>query len=294
MSTLATWIGRTRGHLLSGHQEQRNTLSANYTAGSGALTFSGVMNGIVANTRLSISTNTFYVVSVTGQTATVTAGESGSIDANATTGTVVRVNPMVTDHEIMMTLGDELSDLSAPDSGLFQMKTVSLTATTGIGYDLTGVTDIIDVYDVRPQASGTESWWRQMGKFEYRLDRNADTALFPSGLSLQVFGTSAVGLAIRVLYRSGFVVPTATTDDLTTTGLPATAWDIPPIGAAMRLMAPREVKRNRTEAQSDTRRATEVPPGAVTNSYRGLALLRDQRIQAEAGRLLSQYPDRMW
>lgn len=294
MTLLSSWIGRTRGHLLSGHQEQRNTLSAAYTAGSGTLSFSGVMNGIVANTRLSIGTNTFFVISVSGQTATVSAGESGSIDANAAINTVVRVNPMVTDHEILMALGDEMADLSAPDNGLFQMKTVSLVASSAIGYDLTAVTDIIDIYDVRPQDAGTNLWWRQTGQAQYRLDRNADTALFPSGLSLQMFGDSSLGSAIRVVYRAGFLIPTDPTTDLATTGLPLTAYDIPPLGAAMRLMAPREVKRNRTETQSDTRRANEVPPGAVQNSYRGLALLRDQRIQAELGRLMSQYPSRIW
>lgn len=294
MTTLSSWIGRTRGHLLSGHQEQRNTLSTGYTAGSGTLTFTGTMGGIVANTRLSISTNTFFVISVTGQTATVTAGESGSIDANALTGAVVQVNPMITDHEILTALGDEMLDLSAPDNGLFQIKTVSLTASTAIGYDLAGVTDILDIYEVRPQDAGTFLWWRQTDRFQYRLDRNADTALFPSGMSLQMFGDSASGSAIRLLYKSGFVVPTDPTTDLATTGLPLTAYDIPPLGAAMRLMAPREVKRNRTETQSDTRRAAEVPPGAVANSYRGLALLREQRIQAELGRLLAQYPNKMW
>lgn len=295
MATLADWINQTRGHLLSGHQEQRNTLAVGgYTAGSGTLSFASATAGIVAGTRLSIGLNTFYVLSVntSGLAATVLGGQAGTADVNALAGDLVRVNPMITDHEINTALAAEVDDLSAPDNGLFQMKSVSLTATTGIGYDMTGVTSLLDIYEVRPQATGTQSWWRQMSKFDWRLDRNADTALFPSGLSLQLFGATVPGYAIRVLYRAGFVFPPTVATDLNTTGLPVTAYDIPPIGAAMRLMAPREIKRNRTEYQSDTRRAAEVPPGAVAGSYRGLMMLRQARVASEAARLLSAYPDR--
>lgn len=295
MATLLNWVDRTRGHLLSGHQEQRNTLAANYTAGSGTLTFASATNGIVANTRLSIGTNTFFVLSVntSGLAATVLGGQGGSTDANAVTGDLVRVNPMVTDFEIVGCLQDELADLSAPDNGLFQIKSVTLAYLANtVGYDLAGVTDLIDIYEVRAQDSGTRAWWTQMSKAMWRLDRSADTALFSSGLSLQVFGPAFNGYALRVLYRSGFVFPPTMATDLATTGLPATAFDIPPIGAAMRLMAPREIKRNRTEFQSDTRRAAEVPPGAVAGSYRGLMMLRQARVASEAARLLSAYPDR--
>lgn len=295
MASLQSWIDQTRGHLLSGHQEQRNTVAVGgYTAGSGTLTLASAVSGIVAGTRLSVGLNTFYVLSVntTGLAATVLGGQAGTTDANAVAGDLVRVNPMVTDSEILNALMAEVDDLSAPDNGLFQIKTVSLTATTGIGYDLTGVSSLLDVYEVRPQATGTQSWWTQMAKLDWRLDRNADTALFPSGLSLQLFGTTTPGYAIRVLYRAGFVFPPTTATDLSTTGMPGTSYDIPPIGAAMRLMAPREIKRNRTEFQSDTRRAAEVPPGAVQGSYRGLMMLRQARVAAEAARLTAAYPDK--
>lgn len=295
MATLTTWIDQTRAHLLSGHQEQRNTLAANYTAGSGTLSFASAINGIVAGTRLSISLNTFYVLSVntSGLSATVLGGQGGSSDANAVTGDLVRVNPMVTDFEINTALSAEVSDLSAPDNGLFQISALNLAyVSRTVGYDLTGVTDLIDVYEVRAQDSGTAAWWRQIPKNDWRLDRNADTSLFPSGMSLQVFGDAASGYNLRVLYRTGFTFPATLSTDLTTTGLPTTAYDIAPIGAAMRLMAPREIKRNRSEHQSDTRRAAEIPPGAVANSYRGLMMLRQARVQSEAARLVARYPDR--
>ena len=85
------------------------------------------------------------------------------------------------------------------------------------------------------------------------------------------------------------MLPTAATA-LSTTGLQASAYDLPPLGAAIRLMSGREIKRNFTETQGDSRRATEVPAGAVQQSSTGLKLLRAQRIVAECARLNSLYP----
>ena len=56
------------------------------------------------------------------------------------------------------------------------------------------------------------------------------------------------------------------------------------------MVAGREVKRNFTESQGDTRRADEVPAGSVNNSINNLLRLRRDRIIAEAARLARQYP----
>jgi hypothetical protein len=61
-------------------------------------------------------------------------------------------------------------------------------------------------------------------------------------------------------------------------------------GIILRMMNGREIKRNFIEAQGDTRRSDEVPPGAVRDSTTTLARLRRERIIAEAARLKAQYP----
>jgi hypothetical protein len=66
--------------------------------------------------------------------------------------------------------------------------------------------------------------------------------------------------------------------------------DILALGTQIRLMSPREVKRNFTESQGDTRRSDEVSVGAVGNSFSQLQRLRRDRIQAEASRLSRAYP----
>jgi hypothetical protein len=62
------------------------------------------------------------------------------------------------------------------------------------------------------------------------------------------------------------------------------------MGVQIRLMAPREIKRNFTESQGDTRRADEVGAGAVGASVNNLIRMRRDRITAEAAKLIRQYP----
>ena len=95
---------------------------------------------------------------------------------------------------------------------------------------------------------------------------------------------------MRVVWRSKLIPPVSLTTDLATTGLQSTAYDLPPLGAAIKLMAGREIPRTFTSSQGDVRRATEVPPGAISASPNGLIKLRESRIGAEIGLLTSMYP----
>lgn len=299
MATLQTWVDTTRRHLMSGRQEQRNTLLGAYTAGSGVLTFSTEIEGIVPGSRLSIGLNNFYVISVNsaGKSAVVLGGQDGTTDANALAGVMVRVNPRFTDFELMTELQNDLVDLSAPGNGLYQITTVALTGDLGVvGNNFAAPANFVDIYKITVANSSVGAYndWSELDQINWRLDRNASTTVFPAGYSLQIFWPVSTGSAIRVQCRAGFTVPTALTDNLTTTGLPTTAYDIPPLGAAMRLMAPREIKRNFTESQGDSRRASEVGAGAVANSFRSLGALRAQRIASEAARLTAAYTDKRW
>lgn len=297
MTTAADWCHAARELLLSGLQTERNKLAVDYTAGSGTLQFLAPLAGIVPGIRLSVGLNTFYVVSVNqaGQSAAVYGGQGGTTDASALAGANVLVAPRFTDFELLAALNGDLSSLSSPDNGLFQVKVATLTYSSGaIGYDLGSVPDLIDIIDVRAQTNSTFKDWPRIAQSDWRLDRSSDVAVFPGGTALQVFAGGYAGLSVRVIYKAAFAALTDLSTDVATTGLPTTAHDLPPWGAALRLMAPREVKRNFTEAQPDTRRATEVPAGAVQGSYRGIAAMRLARINEEKARLTAAYPPRRW
>lgn len=293
MTTGSDWINATRSYLMSGYTENRNQLASAYTAGSGTLTFKHSMDGIRAGARLSIGTNTFYVWSVSGQTATVSAGEDGSTDASASVNALVRVSPRFTDDEIWKQLTADLADLSSPSSGLFGIGTVDLTYNAIVnGYDLTSIAqDMISIYEVKYLTPGPQLDNPRIHTAGWRLNRNAITTQFPSGMSIQLFEPAYPGYNLRVVYRKYFTMPTTTAANVNATGLLPSAQDLPPLGAAIRLMSGREVKRNFTESQGDTRRASEVAPGAILQSSRNLQILRQQRITAESARLDALYPN---
>jgi len=293
MTTGNDWIGTTRSYLMNGYAENRNKLAVAYTAGGSTLTFSYTPDGIRAGARLSIGLNTFYVWSVENQVAHVSGGEDGSIDANAAVGSIVRVAPRFTDDEIWKALSGDLNDLSSPSSGLFGIGTVDLTYNAIVnGYDLGPVSDsLLSIYEVKYLTPGPQLDNPRIHTNGWRLNRNAITTQFPSGLSMQLFEPAYPGYNLRVVYRSLLTMPTTTLANVSSTGLLPSAQDLPPIGAAIRLMSGREIKRNFTEGQGDTRRASEVPPGAIMQSSRNLQILRQQRIAAEAARLDALYPN---
>jgi hypothetical protein len=291
--TAATWITDAKRYLLSGLVEQRNKLASSYTAGAGSLVFTYPLAGVTAGSRLSIGLNTFYVwaVNADGKTATVSGGEDGTTDADAASGAVVQVRPRFTDSELLARLNDELVSLSSPQNGLFQVKTKDLTYNPAVeGFDLTGVNDLQAIYEVRVQEPGPALDWPRMNSALWHLDRSAETSDFASGLCLKLHGSAYSGLTVRVVYKAPFTGLTTLTSDVAGTGVSTSAYDLPPRGAAIRLIEGSEIKRNFTESQPDTRRAGEVPSGARFNSYRGLLIDHQQRISGEAARLSQLYP----
>jgi hypothetical protein len=293
MTTVNDWVTTTRSTLMSGYVENRNKLSVAYTKGGTTLTFSYPPDGIRPGARLSIGTNTFYVWTVSGQQATVSAAEDGSTDQDAAVGSLVRVSPRFTDDEIVKALGADLNDLSSPANGLFGIGTVDLTYNAILnGYDLgpTAV-DLVSIYEVKYLTPGPQMDNPRIHTTGWRLNRNAISSQFPSGISLQLFEPAYPGYNVRVVYRSNFTMPTTLYANVSATGLLPSAYDIPPLGASIRLMAGREIKRDFTESQGDTRRAGEVPAGAVAASSRNLQILRQQRITSEAAKLEAIYPN---
>ena len=58
----------------------------------------------------------------------------------------------------------------------------------------------------------------------------------------------------------------------------------------MALMTTTPIRREFLDAQGSSRRAEEVPPGAISASFRDLMGRRQARLSAEAARLSAMYP----
>lgn len=298
MTTTADVIAECRNdYLMTGARDARNQLGAGVgdTTSTG-FTFGYDLGPIDVGAKVCVDLEDCYVwAAVPGsKTATVSRGDFGSTASTHALGATVLVNPIVSDAQILRQVNSELQSLSSPANGLFQMKTVDVTYNASIdGYDLAGVTDVISVYGLRYAEIGSqrEYPWIDLGQWEHA--RSLDTTVFASGQAIFVRGHVDPGRKMRVWYKAPFTPLATMTDDVTTvTGLHAEAHDILPLGVAVILTAGREIRRNFTENQGDTRRAAEVPAGANLGANRGLMQQHAIRVREEAARLNALYPMR--
>jgi hypothetical protein len=291
VTTAGQLIDRVSGELLAGTVEERNKLASGIDASATSITLTYSLQGVREGGVFEIGQELFYVwtTNSTSKTAVVERGFGGTTASTHDAGAIVTVNPRFPRHRVMNQLNADLADLSSPMNGLFQMKTLDV-AYNGSDrmVDLTGVTDIIDLYDVRLRYLNDDYPVVR----SVRLMRDMPTSDFSSGFAL-VFDDYVRAGSMRVIYKAPYDQFTAESDTVSSVGGSDTLDDLLAIGAQMRLVAPREVKRNFTESQGDTRRAEEVPSGAVANSMIQLQRLRRDRIQAEAARLNRQHPIRI-
>lgn len=282
-------VNEVRAHLWSGSRPEYNQLAEDLDTSETDVDVSLALGGIRAGAVISVDLELMYVFSVAGSTATVKRGYLGSAPAAHSTGAMVEVNPTTSDFQILRAVNAEIDAYSSPVHGLYRVATVDLTFNaTRSGYDLAGVTGLIDILTV--EAKGDLSGDRHRIN-RYRLIRNQDTSDFTSGLALYLYDyTTTPGKVIEVAYKAPFTTMAALNTDVATTGLPTTAYDIPPLGAAARLIAPLEARRAGIDRQPEPRQASDVPPGAARQAAGGLLALRNQRLVEEAARLQASYP----
>jgi hypothetical protein len=275
--------------LLSGVVEERNKLSATITATATSCVLTYDLGSVRQGSVIEIGSEQVYVWDVieVSKTLTIERGFNGTTAAAHTGGSVCTINPRFPRNQILEAVNDELADLSSPVNGLFQVKNLDLTYnSSNRQMNLPGALDIIDLIDVRYRYRADD--YKQVSS--YKLLRNMPTKDFGSTFGLQIDSDVSNG-DIRITYKAPFGRVVAEADDIQNiSGFPVVAEDILVIGSQIRLMAPREVKRNFTESQGDTRRSDEVPSGAVANSITNLLRMRRDRITAEAQRLARLYP----
>jgi hypothetical protein len=289
MTTAATVIDRTLRQLLSGTVEARNKLVSTITSSDTSVTVTYALEGLRVGQVFEIDSELFYIWAADTGTKTleVQRGYNGTTAAAHTAGAIVTVNPRFPRAQCLEALNDEISDLSSPMHGLFQIKTLNLDYNgSDVMVNLTGVTSIIDLINVSVRYMTDDYPIAR----KVRLMRDLPTDDFASGFAVR-FDQGVFPGRLRIVYKAAYgTAATESVDVNTTGGLQESCTDILALGTQIRLMSPREIKRNFTESQGDTRRADEVGAGAVGGSITNLQRLRRDRIQAEAARLARSYP----
>jgi hypothetical protein len=295
MATLSTLIAQVLRRVQPGQQVEALTLNSSYTAGATSLVVSDPAGTILPSLRpetvIAMDLELFYVQAVSGTTVTVVPGYLGSLEANHSSGAMVYLNPRFSAFDIMQAINDDLNDLCSPENGLYTVGSIEVPFNPAtIGYDLTGVTGLIGIVSVQQKQPYPIGYWVPLPRRKWTLTANADATAFPSGYALRLNRGGYPGMPFRITYKQQFQPFVNLTDDATTVaGLSNTMYDLPPLGAMVALVAPREIKRNQIDAAPDSRRATEVPPGSVMNSVAQVLALRARRINAEASRLAQLY-----
>jgi len=291
VTTAGQLIDRVVGGLLAGTVEERNKVASPVGTSDATLTMLYPLGGLRDGSVFELDNEQMYVWSSnsSSKTLTVERGFNGTTAASHDTGAIATVSPRFPRSSVLNQLNSDLNDLSSPMNGLFQVKTVDI-AYNGSDrmLNITGATDMIDLFDVRYRYLNDDYPVLR----EVRLLRDMPTSDFASGFALALDQFTRAG-TIRVIYKAGYGTFSSESSTVTDVGASAYLDDLLVLGAQMRLMAGREIKRNFTESQGDTRRPEEVPSGAVSNSMIQLQRLRRDRIQAEAARLNRQYPIRI-
>jgi len=291
VTTAGQLIDRVAGELLAGTVEERNKLATGVDASATTLTFTYPLSGLREGSVFEIGSEQFYVwtTNSSAKSAVVERGFNGTTAASHSADDIATINPRFPRSRVLQQLNADLADLSSPLNGLFRVKTVDI-AYNGSDrmVNITGATDIQNLIDVRYRYLSDDYPIIR----DVRLLSDMPTSDFASGFAL-AFDSYVRSGTIRVVYRAPYGSFSAESDTVADVGGSDYLDDVLALGTQMRLMAGREVKRNFTESQGDTRRAEEVPSGAVANSMLQLQRLRRDRVMAEAARLNRQYPLRI-
>ena len=137
--TAQTWIDETKNLLLTDYVEEHDQLSADLGTSDTTVGFTYDSSSIVEGSIIEVGTELMYVFSVNAVTndAIVKRGFRGTTAASHSTNDLVTVNPKFPTQLVLNAINDELADLSSPQNGLYQMKTVEFTYNISQdGYDL--------------------------------------------------------------------------------------------------------------------------------------------------------------
>ena len=289
MTTAATVIDKTLRQLLSGTVEARNRLTTTLNSSATSVVVDFSVEGLRAGQVCEIDSELMYIWLSDSATRTLTVqrGFNGTTAAAHTSGAIVTINPRFPRAQVLEEINNEMTDLSSPSNGLFKIETLNITYNgSDKMINLTGATSVIDILNVSVRYLTDDYPIAR----KVKIVRDLPTDDFASGFALR-FDQAVMPGRLRVVYKAPYTTAaTEATDINTTCGIQDSITDIVTIGAQIRLMAPREIKRNFVESQGDTRRAEEVVSGAITNSVSNLKALRKDRIIAEAARLARAYP----
>lgn len=286
MTTMNDLIFDVKRVAYAGLPEKINLISASANAGATTLSMDLDISGITEGTVLSSGLNVWYVKGTisTANQVLVVPGWDNSPTSSVTTGDIVYVRPKITHWHIFNALNDEIRRLSSPAVGLYSLQYWTTESDpTYQTYAVPASATVTDIARVRFRMPGTPDVWGDLPNSAYRYDK-------VNGI-VQLLRMIPSGTDVQFIYKSPFVAATGIDDDVQSVcKLAETMNDIPVLGTVMGLMQTTETRRNTTQIQGDTRRASEVGAGANANAASMMRREYNERVTEEYARLTASLP----
>lgn len=287
MTLMLDLIATTRRMTYGSMADQLNFLSAEYLMGDAELSMSLDVTNITPGMVLSSGLNVYYVTGIdaAAKKVFVYASYDNSRNDALPVGSPVMIRPRVTDWLLFNYINDTVVSLSSPTYGLYREG--SWTATTDA---------IWGTYDIPVEAQNMTNLLRIQVRYPTSTDSWMDvpTNMFdwqPENNIVRVRSWVPNGTDVKFDYRAPFLPATMLTsnavDDM---GLSDSMLDLPPLGAAVRLLRTTESRRAQIHNQSDPRRASEVQAGQNTSAASDMAREFRDRVSAEYVRLVNRNP----
>jgi hypothetical protein len=295
--TVAQLVERTRRHLATVEAAPLNVLSVAVGLSDLTAVMRYELGDIEDNVYIAIDDEILYVWNTDDdRTVTVSRGMLGTSAAAHAVDAIVESPTRFPKPVIKDALQEEVR--SWPDS-IFRVSSVVGNRVLGtsiidLGLDNDDLICVLGV-DQGPRLT-TTSFEDRWSAAKFRLMRMSVAEGVESETAIQITGDyEQTDRTVNVLVGLRFEADTADDGDnvVTEWGVPRTALDIIPFGAAVRLLMGREAVRTEADALMESRVAEQIPPQYLTQTAVAFQRLRDRRLDQEAMRLRGRYPVRM-
>jgi hypothetical protein len=204
-------------------------------------------------------------------------------------GTRVVSSPMFPRFLVKQSINDAIQgvfpDLYGTASTEFAFSAAVTTYGLPVGAD--------DIIHLSWQQIGPSQEWAPIRRF--RVDKNADTTLFPSGVTVSLYDMIVPGRTVRVTYTKQPTVLANNTDVFSTvTGLPSSCEDVIRLGAAYRLVPYFDAAHLAGMSAEADFSANMRPTGGATQMGKYLLQLYQIRLAEEARKLQNVFPNRSY
>ncbi len=150
-----------------------------------------------------------------------------------------------------------------------------------------------DVFHIAWQQIGPSQEWAPIRR--YRVDKNADTTLFPSGVTVSIYDMIVPGRKVRVSYTKQPTALTNNNDNFSTvTGLPSSCEDVIRLGAAYRLVPYFDAAHLAGMSAEADFSANMRPVGGAAQMGKYLLQLYQIRLAEESRKLQNIFPNRSY